>query len=133
MRWVLRQLLFNFTALILTDFIIPGFSIGTTYENIGLATVALSIINVFIKPIVKILFLPLNIITLNLFSIVINIGVIIGLTKVVSTVTISSWYFSGVSYQGFMIPPFEFTAIYTLITVSIVITFIISLLNWVTS
>lgn len=133
MRWVIRQLLFHFTALILTATIVPGFSIGSTYENIAIATAALSVINVFIKPIVKILFLPLNMITLNLFSIVINIAVVFGLTKVVPTVTISSWYFSGFTFNGFTIPAFEFTVLYTFILVSIIITLIIAILNWVTS
>lgn len=133
MRWVIRQLLFHFTALILTASIVPGFDIGSTYENIAIATVALSVINVFVKPIVKILFLPLNMITLNLFSIVINIAVVFGLTKVVPTVTISSWYFSGVSVSGFVIPEFEFTVIYTYVLVSVIITTIIAILNWVTS
>lgn len=133
MRWVLRQLLFHFVALILTSYIIPGFDIGNSYETIGIATVALSVINVFIKPIVKILFLPLNIITFNLFSIIINIGVILALTKVVSTVTISSWQFNGVSYNGLVIPAFDFTIIYTYIVVAVVLTAIISILNWITS
>ncbi|MBI2028916.1 phage holin family protein [Candidatus Gottesmanbacteria bacterium] len=133
MRWVIRQLLYHFTALILTASIIPGFSVGNTYENIAIATVALSVINVFIKPIVKILFLPLNMITLNLFSIIINIAVVFGLTKVVPTVTISSWYFSGISISGFVIPEFEFTIIYTYILVSVILTAIIAVLNWVTS
>lgn len=133
MRWIIRQLLFHFTALMMTASIIPGFSIGNTWENIGIATVALSVINVFIKPVVKILFLPLNIVTLNLFSVVINIAVVFVLTKVVPTVTISSWDFGGIAFNGFIIPAFEFTAVYTFIAVSILITAIISLLNWVTS
>lgn len=132
MRWILRQLLFHLAALLATQVIIPGFSIGSSYQSIGLATLALSAINVFVKPIVKILFLPLNIITLNLFSVVINIGVIVALTKLVSTVTISSWQFKGFSAYGFVVPSFEFTVIYTYIIVSILITLAVTFLNWLT-
>ncbi|MCL5018868.1 MAG: phage holin family protein, partial [Patescibacteria group bacterium] len=58
MRWILRQLIYHFAALLTTVYLIPGFSIGKSLENIGLATVTLALINVFVKPIVKILFLP---------------------------------------------------------------------------
>lgn len=132
MRWILRQFLFHLIALIGTSRIIPGFSIGSSYEAIGLATLALALINVFIKPIVKILFLPLNLITLNLFSIVINIGVVFALTKLVSTVTISAWQFGGVKAYGYVIPAMQFTVIYTYVVVAVILTFIVSFLNWLT-
>lgn len=132
MRWILRQFLFHLIALIGTSRIIPGFSIGSSYEAIGLATLALALINVFIKPIVKILFLPLNLITLNLFSIVINIGVVFALTKLVSTVTISAWQFAGVKAYGYVIPAMQFTVIYTYVVVAVILTFIVSFLNWLT-
>ncbi len=133
MRWILRQLLFHLSALLVTSRFIPGFSIGSSYENIEIATVALAVINVFVKPIVKILFLPLNIITLNLFSIVINIGVVFALTKLVPTVTISSWQFSGFSAYGFSVPGFGFTVLYTFIAVAILLTTVVTFLNWLSS
>lgn len=130
MRWILRQFLFHFVALWGTAYLVPGFSIGNLPENIALATVTLSVINVFIKPIVKLFFLPLNIITLNLFSVVINVGVVFALTKLVSTVTISAWKFNGVTLNGFVVPPIQFSHFYTYIVVAFLLTTIVTFLNW---
>ena len=132
MRWILRQFIFHLAALLTTVYLIPGFAIGKSLENLCLAIVTLALINVFVKPIIKILFLPLNIITLNFFSVLINIGVIVALTKLVPTVTISPWEFKGFAAFGFVIPKIEFTILYTFIIVSISITTIISFLNWIT-
>lgn len=132
MRWILRQFIFHLATLLTTVYLIPGFSIGKSLESIGLATATLALINVFVKPIIKILFLPLNIITLNFFSVLINIGVIVALTKLVPTVTISPWEFKGLAAFGFVIPKIEFTILYTFIIVSISITTIVSFLNWIT-
>ncbi len=131
MRWILRQLLFHLGALLLTQYLIPGFSIGNSIDSVLVTSIVFAIINVFVKPVVKIFFLPLNLITLNFFSILINIGLVYGLTKLVSTVTISSWQFNGISAYGFTIPGFEFTIIYTYIIVSLIVTFVVSFLNWI--
>lgn len=130
MRWILRQYLVHLAALLITVYLIPGFSIGNSTQNMLFAAAILALINVFIKPIVKILLLPLNIITLNLFSVVINIGVIVILTKLVTTVTISSWDFSGVNAYGFVIPALKVTYVYSYLIISILITSIVSFLNW---
>lgn len=130
MRWLIKKILFHLLAIVATVKIIPGFSVGNSAENIAIATVALTVINVFIKPIVKILFLPLNLITLNLFTIVINTGIIVALTKFVSTVTIASWHFNGINYQGFVIPALDVTVIFNYIIIGILITTIVNFLNW---
>lgn len=112
---------------------IPGFIIGQSYEKIALAAAVLAAINILVKPIVKIFFLPLNIITLNLFSVFINVGVVFALIKLVNTVSIKDWDFKGFSAYGFVLPSIHFTVIYTYILVAIVLTAIVSFLNWVTS
>lgn len=130
MRWILRQLLFHLSTLLITVYLIPGFSIGKSLQNIAVATGVLAAINVFIKPIVKIFFLPLNIITLNLFSFVINMGIIFALTKLVPTVEILTWEFSGFTISGFVVPSIHFSVLYTYLIVSILITTTVSILNW---
>lgn len=130
MKWLIRQFLFHLTALLAAVYLIPGFTIGNTLENILLATIALGTINIFIKPIIKLLFLPLNMVTLGLFSIVINTGIVYALTYLLPHVAISPFKFNGYSFSGFIIPPFDFTVLYTYILVAIVLTSIVSFLNW---
>ena len=58
-------------AVLLAAYVVPGFVIGGFYTALIVAIV-LGVLNITIKPILSILTLPLNIITLGLFSFVIN-------------------------------------------------------------
>ena len=58
-------------AIMITAYILPGVSIAGFVSALILAVV-LGAINAFIKPVVVILTLPINILTLGLFTLVIN-------------------------------------------------------------
>ena len=65
-KWIIFAALIIFTA-----WIIPGIEV----ENFGSAMIAciiIALINTFIKPVVKLISLPVNFLTLGLFSLVIN-------------------------------------------------------------
>lgn len=57
-------------AILIAAYLLPGVTV--TLIGALILAVVLGIINVFIKPIVVILTLPINIVTLGLFSLVIN-------------------------------------------------------------
>ncbi|NLJ71689.1 MAG: phage holin family protein [Syntrophomonadaceae bacterium] len=67
--WVIRWLL-NILAIILTAVILPGFELTVWAAIIG--SIFLGVINAIIRPILLILTLPLNILSLGLFTFVIN-------------------------------------------------------------
>jgi len=58
-------------AIIVTAYLLPGVTIGGFLSALILAVV-LGIINAFIKPIILILTLPINVLTLGLFTFVVN-------------------------------------------------------------
>lgn len=68
-HWIVSAAALYFAALF-----VPGVTINITGALVG--AVVLALINFFIRPILYILTLPINIITLGLFSLVIN-GVLI--------------------------------------------------------
>ena len=61
-------------AIGITSFVIPGARVGV-FSALG-AAVVLGLLNIFIKPLILILTLPVNILTLGLFTIVINAALI---------------------------------------------------------
>ena len=67
--WVLRWLL-NILAIIITSAIITGFEVTIWGAIVG--SIFLGIVNAIIRPVLIILTLPLNILTLGLFTFVIN-------------------------------------------------------------
>lgn len=65
-RWVI-----NAVVLLGIAYIVPGIVVGSFY-NALIVAVVLAIINLILKPILVLLTLPINIITLGLFTLVIN-------------------------------------------------------------
>ena len=65
-RWIILAFTLLFVA-----WIMPGISLDGFFPALW-ATLILGIVNVFIKPILLILTIPINILTLGLFTLVIN-------------------------------------------------------------
>ncbi len=77
-------------AIIVTTYLIPGAEV-TLFGSVVLAVV-LGIINVFIKPVVKLISLPITILTLGLFSLVINALFILLASKIVEGFYVSGFW-----------------------------------------
>jgi len=65
-RWILNALVMMFLAYVVTGFIVESF-----YTALIVALV-LALVNAFIRPIILILTLPINILTLGLFTLIVN-------------------------------------------------------------
>lgn len=70
MKLIAKLLLIIFSLLLVANFV-PGIEVSGFYIALIVAVI-LSIVNVVIKPIIFIITLPLNILTLGLFTFVIN-------------------------------------------------------------
>ena len=71
--WTLfLQIVAGILGIFLAQRYVPGVEFTGNWQTLVLAGVILGLINFFIKPILKIITLPLRIITLGLFSLVIN-------------------------------------------------------------
>lgn len=71
MRGILLKWLINALALLATTYLVKGIQV-TGVPALFMAAALLGILNAFIRPILIILTLPINIITLGLFTLVIN-------------------------------------------------------------
>lgn len=70
-NWILSAI-----ALIITANVVPGFKVDT-FTTALIVALALGIINAVIKPVLLMLTLPINILTLGLFTFVINAGLLL--------------------------------------------------------
>lgn len=68
---LLMRFLGTVGAVLLAAYFVPGFTVDSFYIA-AIVALILGVLNITIKPIISILTLPLNIITLGLFSFVIN-------------------------------------------------------------
>lgn len=71
MRSFLLRLLFNALAVLIVAYLVPGVSVRSFGAAI-IAALVLGIINALIRPVFLFLSLPINILTLGLFTLVIN-------------------------------------------------------------
>jgi len=76
--WILRWVL-NIIAILLTAALVSGFEVTIWGAIVG--SIVLGVINAVIRPLLIILTLPLNLVTLGLFTFVIN-GLMLKLTAV---------------------------------------------------
>jgi putative membrane protein len=88
MRFIIR-ILANSLAVYLAAYFIDGVTVSGDWRIFLLCGLVLSLINIIVKPILKLISLPLIIISLGLFSLVINILTIWLLTKFVHQIVIS--------------------------------------------
>lgn len=66
LKWIVFSIIILFIA-----WIIPGISVDNFFSAM-LVCIVIGLINAFIKPVVKLISLPINFMTLGLFSFVIN-------------------------------------------------------------
>jgi putative membrane protein len=79
MKLFLRILSFfvgNALGLLLAARFLPDFEITTSWPELGTVTLLLVAGNIFLKPFLKLIFTPLILLTLGLFTIIINAGIL---------------------------------------------------------
>lgn len=111
---------------------IPAFIVRGGWMNILIAGGILAILMLFIRPIIKILFIPINFLTLGLISWIVNVIVIYLLTIIAPNVAIIPWAYPGWSWQGFSIPSTVISYVPTLIIVTFALTCVTRFLEHIT-
>ncbi len=90
MKLLIRVIITGFLVFLLANYL-PGVSVAGIWTSLVVAVV-LAILNVFVKPILVLLTLPVTIITLGLFLIVINALIILLCTKIVGGFAVDSFW-----------------------------------------
>lgn len=133
MKKIFKSIVVNSTAFYFASLAIKGFQFTGGLATLIVAGIAFTLINALVKPIVSILLLPFNLVTLGLFAWIINVIMLYVLTVAIPEIKISSWQFLGFSYQGFVVPQFNLSSLQTLIVASFVISFITGAISWLIS
>lgn len=98
LHWIITAI-----AILLTAYLLPG--VDVTIVGAIVLAVVLALINVFVKPLVGLLTLPINIVTLGLFSLVVNALLIMLAAMIVPGFTVDGFW-----------PAFFFSIVLSLIT-----------------
>ena len=106
---LLTNLAIDILALVVVDYLFDGIRLDT-WQAVVSGAVLLALVNAYLRPLIVVLTLPINILSLGLFTLVINAGML----KVVS------WFLPGFHVTGF------WTAVGAALTISVLST----VLNW---
>lgn len=128
MKYLLKVFFFHSFALWLVSQTVPALTITGGWQTLLFAGGILTLLTLLVSPILKILFIPINIITFGLLSWMIHVIVLYLLTLFVPNVIVLPWQTYGTSFAGFVIPPISFSYTVSLIIVSLAVTFVVNLL-----
>lgn len=130
MKKILRSFAINLATFFLINQLIAGFNIAGGFQGILFTAAVLTGVNLAIKPLIKILLLPINLITLGAFRWLINVISLYLVTLLVPYLEIVGFNFPGFVYQGFVIPEIYLARLWVLIISSFFISLLSTFLFW---
>ena len=128
---ILKSFLINAVALYVLTVIVPAFKISGGLNSFLTAGATLTVLNLLVKPILNLLLLPINLLTLGFFKWASSVLIIWLLAKLTPGLTIASYSFQGFSYQGFTVPAAQFNVLWTLVIGSFMMSIITTFLDWI--
>ncbi len=129
MRFLLRPLFIYLVALTFLWKILP-FLHFTSQNTLVFAALALFMLNVVLKPFIKILLLPINIITLGLFSWMVHVVVIFLATLVVPGFTLTAASFPALRIGHYLIPAINLSIVWTYLLFSFLVSVTVAFFDW---
>jgi putative membrane protein len=132
MKNIFRIFIFACFALFLTSYWNKGFQLPLTAVAFVKASVALTILFVLVRPLMKIIFLPLNILTFGLFSFFLYVFFLHLLASSYGLFSIQPWQFGGLHIGFISIQKTSITYLSNLVLSSFSLSSIINLLDQLT-
>jgi putative membrane protein len=133
MKTLLRSYLINFGAIWVTTKLLPGLHYSGGIKTLLIGAIGLMIINFALVPLIKLMFLPLNLLTLGLFAWIVNVLAIYLLTTFVPAFKLFPYSFPGTSIGSVSIPAMELNVLMVAIVTSFLIGLISHFLQWLVS
>jgi len=130
MRKNLRNAFLAGISFLFLSYIYPGFKFDNS-QIIIFSALGFSVLYLFLRPILKLLSLPLNLITFGLYSFFVNVIILYVLTYILNGFQIIAFQFNGTSFSGFAIPSFYVSTFFSALLASLILSAVTGILSWV--
>jgi putative membrane protein len=130
---LLRHFLINLAALWVTTSIMPGLQFTGGITSLVIGALGLMALNVAVIPLLKVMFLPLNLLTLGLFAWVVNVVALYLMTTYLHQFKLVPYDFPGTNLNGFVLPSYSLNLLEVAIITSFLIGLISHFLGWLYS
>ncbi len=131
MKKVLKIFLIITISLKITEIVLKNIQFENSWQTLLVAALALTIFELFLKPIAKILLLPINLITLGTLRWVINVLGLFIVTTFVQGFKITNYTFPGLNWNEIILPSKNFGLIFSYIITALFFNLIISISTWI--
>lgn len=130
MKGLIRNTTVNSWALYFISLTLAGVTIKGGLFAYLVGGLVLSIMNGTIRPVLSILSIPLNLVTLGLFSFFSNAIILYLLTVIVPYIKIVAFTFKGFSVAGFVVPNIYFNGLFAYVAAAFVLSLFYSYFEW---
>lgn len=131
MKKLLRLFVYNSSSFVAISYLIPSISFSENLEVLLRASLLYALLSMFLRPILNLLALPVNFVTFGLFGWIVNVVLLYVISRIEVGYKISSYEFSGIFFQGFVIPKMDLGTFWTAVLASLLISFLTSFLLWI--
>lgn len=132
MKAHLLAFIISIVAFISATFFLPGLNYGGDSEVLIRSAVTFALLNIFIRPVIGILLMPLNFLTLGLMGGLTGLLLLYFVTVLVPGFQITDSNFTGLIIAGKAIPPYQVNALFTALLGAALIGLLSSTLYWLT-
>lgn len=131
MKSLLRSTAIYLLALYFIPQIVPGFTIDGGFETLLIGAVILAFMFLFLRPILNIISFPVNMLTLGLFSIIVNAFILYLLTILVPNITVQPFTYPKGHIFGFITPIITFNTFFSYTYSAFILSCINTITRWV--
>lgn len=128
MKKILKTFIIITISLKITEIVLGNIYFETPWQTLLVAGAGLTIFELFLKPIAKILLLPINLITLGALRWVINVLGLFIATTFIDGFRVTKYVFPGINWNGITFPTNTFNLILSYIIVALFFNLVISIL-----
>lgn len=129
MKKIIRMFVFSGVALYLTSLWNKGFTVNFDYITFAKAALLVGLVYYLISPLLKMLLLPLNMVTFGLVSVVVYVALFYFIITKFSIVEVKEWTFPGLQLYWLKIPAIQLNYWTNLVISSFSVSTIINLLE----
>ena len=130
MKGILKNVLLYAFALYITQLLFNGLVLHGGFKTLFVGGILLAIGFKLLKPVLSVISLPFNLLSLGLFSIVITAFIMFLITLVYPNIEIRPFTFPGIILWGIEIHKFYVTPILSYVLISVTIYLITRLIDW---
>ncbi len=123
----------NLIVLLALDRLYPGFSIPSLFSTQILSAFVLTSIITFFQPILKMIVLPVNIITFGMFTWLLEALILLMLTLIIDNVSFHPFTYQAFTFLGVNIPGGQLNIILSIFFGSVLFKFLVSLVKYLTT